>query len=502
MDEFEVKDENGKSFKSSIQKVCDIRGDFGDDAQNVNIADSMRNRVNAVHDVEYVNQNGEAVDALQILNDAKSGKISIAALDVQMEATHSGKNHNHCIYYEDSMEKDAETFINPFKKPVLKNHDSYSGEPIGRITQSWFGPSQLTDERSAIHLKTRITDKDAMEKFLDGRYSTVSIGGTMGTVTCNICGKTLLKDGKFKFCGHWRGESYKDQLCYWGARDINYHEVSVVNTPADDFAQVMKVTVVTDSEKDKNKNDDNRQSNNKEENTMDGSNTKSKDEQKKAISDFIDKLLGADTNKDEQASEPADNTDNTEDTTNHDNAADNANNSEADSAEDSTKELDEVKKQLKEAQDKITALEKDLADAKSETDKAKKELEDSKEESEGYKDMCLTLASANKELLADSIVAKEVAADVLKEDKATDRKKELLGMSAKELEKLAAKDVKKEDTSDSTTQRQMADVKSPVLANPDSNGSADTNKDSADGKEARSTVDDFADDIVSKLFKL
>ena len=59
----------------------------------------------------------------------------------------------------------------------------------------------------------------------------------MGTVTCNICGKTILKDGKFRFCGHMRGETYKDQICYWGAKDIEYHEVSVVNNPADDFVR-------------------------------------------------------------------------------------------------------------------------------------------------------------------------------------------------------------------------------------------------------------------------
>ena len=72
--------------------------------------------------------------------------------------------------------------------------------------------------------------------------------------------------GKFKFCGHWRGETYKDQICYWGAKDIEYHEVSTVNNPADDYAQIMKVTVVTDS-------DDKKDS--KEDTTMAGTNTDS-----------------------------------------------------------------------------------------------------------------------------------------------------------------------------------------------------------------------------------
>ena len=174
----QITDANGKTFSIDTSKICDINGDLGDKA-SASITDSVKNRVQKIHDVEYVDQNGEAIDSMQLLKDMASGKTNVLALDVEMEATHSGKNHNYCVYYEDSMEKDAESFVNPFKKPMLKNHDDYRGEPLGRITQSWFGPSVLTDERSAIHLKARVTDQDAIPKFLDGRYGTVSIGGTM-----------------------------------------------------------------------------------------------------------------------------------------------------------------------------------------------------------------------------------------------------------------------------------------------------------------------------------
>ena len=284
----QVQDANGKTFDVDISKICDINGDLGE--QSPNITDSKSNRVAQVHDVVYVNQDGEAIDNMQLLRDMASGKTHVSAIDVEMEATHSGKNHNYCVYYEDSMEKDTESFVNPFRKPMLKNHNSYS-EPLGRILQAWYGPSKLTDERSTINLKVRVTDQDAIPKFLDGRYGTVSIGGTMGTVTCNICGKTILKDGKFNFCGHWRGESYKDQVCYWGARDIEYHEVSTVNNPADDFAQIMKVTVVTDSDK---------QENSKEEKPMGDNKDNSQVDVLKQVSDLIDSLL----NKGQTPSDP------------------------------------------------------------------------------------------------------------------------------------------------------------------------------------------------------
>ena len=482
----QIEDANGKKFSIDVSKICDINGDLGDKA-SASVTDSKKNRVQQVHDIEYVDQNGEAIDSLQLLKDMASGKTQVLALDVEMEATHSGKNHNYCIYYEDSMEKDAESFVNPFKKPMLKNHNDCSGEPLGRINQSWFGPSALTDERSAIHLKARVTDQDAIPKFLDGRYSTVSIGGTMGTVTCNVCGKTILKDGKFKFCGHWRGETYKDQMCYWGAKDIEYHEVSTVNNPADDYAQIMKVTVVTDS-------DDKKDS--KEDTTMAGTNTDSNkttnaEDAKKSVCDIIDQLLNKST---DSSTTPEDNKDGEQ----KDNTATDG----ADTATDSQSEdVDKIKKDLEDAQAKIASLETELADSKSALEKANKDLEDSKAESTSYQEKCMALATANKELVADSIMSKEE----LKDDTAKDtRKKELMAMSMKDLNKLmeesTANDYKEQP-------RTPAQVANPTLANPednkDSNGSADTDKKTADSKktDTKSTVDDFAKDIVGKLFK-
>ena len=482
----QIEDANGKKFSIDVSKICDINGDLGDKA-SASVTDSKKNRVQQVHDIEYVDQNGEAIDSLQLLKDMASGKTQVLALDVEMEATHSGKNHNYCIYYEDSMEKDAESFVNPFKKPMLKNHNDYSGEPLGRINQSWFGPSALTDERSAIHLKARVTDQDAIPKFLDGRYSTVSIGGTMGTVTCNVCGKTILKDGKFKFCGHWRGETYKDQMCYWGAKDIEYHEVSTVNNPADDYAQIMKVTVITDS-------DDKKDS--KEDTTMDGTNTDSNkttnaEDAKKSVCDIIDQLLNKSA---DSSTTPEDNKDGEQ----KDNTETNDTSEATDSQSD---DVDKIKKDLEDAQAKITSLETELADSKSALEKANKDLEDSKAESTSYQEKCIALATANKELVADSIMSKEE----LKDDTTKDtRKKELMAMSMKDLNKLMEESTVK----DSKEQlRTPAQVTNPTLANPednkDSNGSADTDKQTADSKktDTKSTVDDFAKDIVGKLFK-
>lgn len=501
----QVQDANGKSFSVDMSKICDINGDLGDKA-SASITDGVnKNRVTKVHDVEYVDQNGQAVDALQLLKDMSSGKTNVLALDVQMEATHSGKNHNYCVYYEDSMEKDAESFVNPFKKPVLKNHNDYSGEPLGRITQAWAGPSELTDERSAIHLKTRVTDQDAIPKFLDGRYGTVSIGGTMGTVTCNICGKTILKNGKFKFCGHWRGETYKDQMCYWGAKDIEYHEVSVVNNPADDFAQIMKVTVVTDS-------DDKKDS--KEDKPMAGTNTDNNNAEdvKKKVCDMIDDILGnkkaASTS--DSSKTPEDNKgEEGKDGENKDAGATGTDDSKTPGEGEvkdanSNEELNKIKKDLEDANAKIATLTQEVADSKTALTKAQEDLTASQTEANDMKDKCLALATANKELVADSVIKKEIDDGKLTEENKDSRKEELVAMSMKDLNKLA----EDKTTEDSKNTRTPATVTNPTLANPDakdnkdSNGAnTDANKATDSNNKAKKTVDDFAQDIVSKLVR-
>lgn len=497
----QVKDANGKQFDVNISKICDINGDSDG---STSIKDSaMKNRINFQHDLKVVNSKGEVIDSTQLLKDASDGKVNIVALDVDMEATHSGKNHNHCIYYEDSMEKDCESFMNPFHKPVLKNHDDYS-EPLGRVTQSYTGPSELTDERSAIHLRARITDQDAIPKFLDKRYGTVSIGGSMGTVTCNICGKTILKDGKFHFCGHWRGETYKDQVCYWGARDIEYHEVSIVNNPADDFAQIMKVTVLTD----KDTQQDNK---NKEENSMGGS-----DSTETNVDDIIDQALGttptaevqdSTTPVEDQTQEPT--TETADGSTEAGQATDESGQTPADTTDGQTSTEEEPKNDEKDA--KITQLEQELADAKAKIEELETEAidaqsqietltktaEDARTEANNFKQRCVALATANKEAIVDSIVAKETFEN---DDAKEERKKDLMVKSMKELKTIKA------SVQQSNVQRTQASIASPCLAveDPAGNGAdsaTDTNKTTQDNHNNIKTVDDAAQEVIKRLFK-
>lgn len=504
---FNITDANGKNFSGDTESLFHITGDFNaeDSIGGSSVTDSvLKNRVAVSHKVEYCDTKGNPINVEDVLKDNASGKAKIIAIDADIEATHSGKNHNYCIYYEDSMEKDAESFNNPFDKPMLKNHNQLSGEPIGRIKSAFSGPSKLTDERSAIHVKARVTDGDAIKKFLDGRYNTVSIGGSMGTVTCNICGKTILKDGKLKFCGHWRGETYKDQLCYWGVRDIEYNELSVVNCPADDYAQTMKVTVITDS--DDIKNNENIK---KEENGMNEKNTVT-DAMANATNDIVDSILDqnnaqGDENASNQstgaeATNATDNTQEGETATNDGQATDsNETRTTAENNTDATQAaLDSANAEVERLTTENKTLTDNLATANATIEKLTADLEASKTENDSLRDKCVMLAIANKKNVVDSIIAKELAAGTIAEDGKQAREEELMKMSMKELNNVSSSAT----NNGQKQQRDMATVANPTLAVDDKGKDETVNAtDKADNKDAKKTVDDFAKEIVGKLLK-
>ena len=213
----------------------------------------------------------------------------------------------------------------------------------------------------------------------------------------------------------------------------------------------------------------------------------------KQISDMIDDLLGktkpsaSDSTQTPEQSEVKDGEEQTKPGDN--NTGD---------TKDSTDETEKIKKELADAKEKISSLEKELEDSKAELAKTKEDLTAVETDATQFKEKCITLATANKELVADSIITKENVED----DKKEARKEELLAMSMKDLNKLA----EETKVNDDIQHRTPVSVQNPTLANPDkdnkdSNGNADTNKQTTDDNKAKKTVDDFAKDIVSKLVK-
>lgn len=163
-------------------------------------------------------------------------------LKPKIAAIHEGRTRNHTIYQEDKLrgtmvhEKGPTgmySFMYPYKKPMLKNHDTDS-EPTGRIESAQF--VKTTEGHGYVMIVPHITDQDTVEKILDGRYLTVSIGASTDSAICNVCGTDIIKDG---WCEHERGQEYDGTTCGWILGNLWFDECSWVNVPADTNAIIL-----------------------------------------------------------------------------------------------------------------------------------------------------------------------------------------------------------------------------------------------------------------------
>lgn len=156
---------------------------------------------------------------------------------VTVEAIHAGMTKNRTFYPADKLESSVHTWTSPYNKPVIKNHNTWE-EPNGRVMDAYFKDSVLVPEGKTIELKLKITDPDTIEKVLDGRYQTLSIGGSTSEARCSICAKNVVESG---WCGHSRGKKYEGKEAYWIIGEMEFVEISWVNVPADVNARVVSI---------------------------------------------------------------------------------------------------------------------------------------------------------------------------------------------------------------------------------------------------------------------
>ena len=187
-----------------------------------------------------------------------SEKEKPESIVITIDATHAGYKNKNFFYYDPESMKYAvqqDTWTKPFPKPLLKNHDLDS-EPLGRVQAARY--IDTMDGKGYTQLDVKVTDSEAIDKILDGRYLTVSTHGAPmqdadlrhNFVQCSICGTNLNKD---EWCGHSRGQMYAEdeesateELCYWKVGAMDYKEVSIVNNPADnDGSTAAQITAVS-----------------------------------------------------------------------------------------------------------------------------------------------------------------------------------------------------------------------------------------------------------------
>jgi hypothetical protein len=100
------------------------------------------------------------------------------------------------------------------------------------------------DGSSFVRLQIAITDPLAIQKVLDKRYLTGSVGGRAGKAVCSISGDDLAKEtesGRPAVSKYKRGQVYKGKLAYTDMQDISFKEYSFVNQPADQKSSIRAI---------------------------------------------------------------------------------------------------------------------------------------------------------------------------------------------------------------------------------------------------------------------
>lgn len=152
-------------------------------------------------------------------------------LVVDISAIHEGLTSNYNSYGRKALENSLQSWVTPYAKPVLLHHDPHT-EPVGRIIAA-----KLDSESDGVaftRLQAAITDPEAVQKVMDQRYLTGSVGGKAGKAICSVCEADWAEASMSSLpCRHSRGQTYKGKLAYMNMEDIAWKEYSFVNVPAD-----------------------------------------------------------------------------------------------------------------------------------------------------------------------------------------------------------------------------------------------------------------------------
>lgn len=198
---------------------------------------------------------------------------------VDFNLSSSARRINNRIYTPKGQQSGVNSWIEPFPKPIIRNHDK-NEDPLGRFVDvQWVSLDDqalpffknvnsfmdfkktldqnqprkiykalkqhglLTNRKwpglGALHARARITDEDAIEKFLDGRYMTFSAGSHTDAYVCGICDSDWAQGD---ICEHRPGQITEDgDIGVFVTGGFFGDEASVLNTPANDYSSVLSM---------------------------------------------------------------------------------------------------------------------------------------------------------------------------------------------------------------------------------------------------------------------
>ena len=162
-------------------------------------------------------------------SDKKEGVVEIEGF-----AVHVGTFNNITIQKEE-LDKSVASLVG---QPILKNHDNSIDVVIGKVTDAECKVDPNCGEYSiAYKAEIDAQEEDLIRKMKLDFVSSVSVGFRCEH-RCSICGEEVFK------CDHWFWDDGFQIL----AKDITFHELSIVAVPADLDATV-KVNFANESDK-------------------------------------------------------------------------------------------------------------------------------------------------------------------------------------------------------------------------------------------------------------
>lgn len=157
-------------------------------------------------------------------------------LIVEVAAIHEGLTANFNHYSETELQSALESWVQPYPKPILINHDQET-HPLGRVMAAKM--DKEADGTPFTRLQIAVTDPEAMARVSDKRYLTGSVGGRSDEALCSVCGKDWAEASPFSLpCKHVRGKTYKGKLAYLERKNLSFKEYSFVNVPADSRSSI------------------------------------------------------------------------------------------------------------------------------------------------------------------------------------------------------------------------------------------------------------------------
>jgi len=153
-------------------------------------------------------------------------------LIVEIAAIHQGLTSNFNMYTASQLENSLATWVQPYPRPIILNHDVYS-DPVGRVMAARMDMEE--DGTPFVRLQAAITNPEAIQRIVDNRYLTGSVGGKADAAMCSICGKNWAEAmaAQAPGCKHQRGQIYNGKLAYFELTGLSFKEYSFVNVPAD-----------------------------------------------------------------------------------------------------------------------------------------------------------------------------------------------------------------------------------------------------------------------------